>query len=260
MITTDQVRDVLSSRGNVFGAGGTKIGSIGQVYTDDQTSRPEWVTVKTGMFGAAESFVPLARARVSGTDLLVPFAKETIKDAPKVADSDGHLTQEEEAELYRYYGLDYSRSVSDSGLAGSAGHDTSGPTTDEAMTRSEERVNVGTRSEETGRVRLRKYVVTENVTQTVPVRKEKAVLEREPVAEENLDQAMAGPAISEEEHEVTLRAERPVVEKEAVPVERVRLGTEKRTQHEIVGGEVRKEQIEVDADDRGRRDRDERRN
>jgi len=252
MLDTNEVQQTLSGGGALIGAGGTKIGSIGQVYLDDQTARPEWVTVKTGMFGA-ENFVPLAHARLSGTDILVPYDKEIVKDAPKVADSDGHLTQEEEAELYGYYGLDYSESVSDSGLAGSVGQDTSGPTTDEAMTRSEERVNVGTRSEETGRVRLRKYVVTENVTETVPIRKEKAVLEREPVTEENLGQAMAGPAISEEEHEVTLHEERPVVEKKAVPVERVRLGKEQVTDEQTVTEEVRKERIEAEGDLEDRR-------
>jgi len=253
MISTKQVQDIVGAGGHVLGQDGSKIGSVGQVYLDDETSRPEWVTTRTGMFGTAESFVPLARARKSGPNLLVPFDKETVKGAPRVADSNGHLTQDEEAELYSYYGLDYSESESDSGLPGSVGHDTSGPTTDDAMTRSEERVNVGTRSEESGRVLLRKYVATENVTQTVPVRKEKAVLEREPITEENLDQATAGPSISDEEHEVTLHEERPVVEKKAVPVERVRLGKEQVTDEQSVTEEVRKERIETEGDLEDRR-------
>jgi len=127
------------------------------------------------------------------------------------------------------------------------------------MTRSEERLNVGTQTREAGRARLRKHVVTEQQTVSVPVTREEVTIDREPITDANVGEAMDGPAISEEEHEVTLRAERPVVEKEAVPVERVRLGTETRTEHETVGGEVRKEQIEVDADDRLYRDRDERR-
>jgi len=180
MISTEEVHALMSGQsiGDVLGEDGTKIGRIGQVYLDDQTSRPEWITTRTGMFGNGETFVPLARARVSGTDVVVPFDKDRVKDAPRVAESDGHLSQEQEAEL------------------------------------------VGTRSEEAGRVRLRKYVVTENVTKTVPIRKEKAVLEREPITEENLDQALDGPSISEEEHEVTLHEEQPVVDKKAVPVER----------------------------------------
>ena len=128
------------------------------------------------------------------------------------------------------------------------GHDTSGPTTDDAMTRSEERVNVGTQTREAGRARLRKYVVTENVTQTVPVSREEVRLEREPITDANYGKATSGPAISEEEHEVVLHEERPVVEKEAVPVERVRLDTETVTDQVTVDEEVRKEQIETDVD------------
>jgi uncharacterized protein (TIGR02271 family) len=117
------------------------------------------------------------------------------------------------------------------------------------MTRSEERLSVGTRAEEVGRARLRKYVVTENVTETVPVTHEEVRVEREPITDANIGAAMDGPAISEEEHEVTLHAERPVVEKEAVPVERVRLGTETVTDQETVSADMRKEQIEVDGPD-----------
>src|SRR3712207_7598050 len=131
-------------------------------------------------------------------------------------------------------------------VRGAVGHDTSGPTTDNAMTRSEERLNVGTRSEEVGRARLRKYVVTENVSETVPVSREEVRVEREPITDANVGNALDGPAISEEEHEVTLHAERPVVEKEAVPVERVRLDKETVTEQERVSSDVRKEEIEVD--------------
>ena len=116
------------------------------------------------------------------------------------------------------------------------------------MTRSEERLNVGTQTSEAGRARLRKYVVTENVTQTVPVRREEVRVEREPITDATRDEAMSGPAISEEEHEVVLHEERPVVAKEAVPVERVRLDTETVTDEVTVNEEVRKEQIETDLD------------
>jgi uncharacterized protein (TIGR02271 family) len=100
-------------------------------------------------------------------------------------------------------------------------------------------------------------VVTDTEQVQVPVSHEEVRLEREPITEANRDAAYSGPAISEEEHEVTLRAERPVVETEAVPVERVRLGKETITDTETVSGEVRKEQVEVDnpTSTRGRRKR-----
>jgi uncharacterized protein (TIGR02271 family) len=78
------------------------------------------------------------------------------------------------------------------------------------------------------------------------VSREEVTLEREPITESNRGEAYDGPAISEEEHEVTLHAERPVVETEAVAVERVRLGKETVTEQETVGGQVRKEEIELD--------------
>ncbi|HEX8487405.1 MAG TPA: YsnF/AvaK domain-containing protein [Propionibacteriaceae bacterium] len=133
-------------------------------------------------------------------------------------------------------------------MHGTVGHDTSGPTTDDAMTLSEERLNVGVQRREAGRARLRKYVVTENVTQTVPVSREEVRIEREPITDANIGNATSGPAISEEEHEVILHEERPVVEKEAVPVERVRLDTETVTEQRQVSEQVRKEQIDTDVD------------
>jgi uncharacterized protein (TIGR02271 family) len=118
--------------------------------------------------------------------------------------------------------------------------------TDEAMTRSEEHLDVGTEQVEAGRARLRKYVVTEQQTTTVPVSHEELVVEREPITEANRGDALAGPDIAEDVHDVTLHAERPIVSTVAEPVERVRLGTETVTDNEQVSAEVRKEQIEVD--------------
>ena len=137
----------------------------------------------------------------------------------------------------------------DDRTSGTKGYDVSGPETDDAMTLSEERVEVGTQKREAGRARLRKYVVTENVTKTVPVQREEVRLEREPITEANRGAAESGPEISEEEHEVVLHEERPVVEKEAVPVERVRLDTETVTDDVTVNEEVRKEKLDADVDE-----------
>jgi uncharacterized protein (TIGR02271 family) len=261
MLSTDQAQQLLGGGGNVVDNDGDKIGSIGQIFLDDQTGRPEWVTVKTGLFGGGESFVPLRDSEVSGNDVRVPFDKDKVKDAPRISDSDGHLSEEEEGTLYRYYGMgaDYDASYTtdtttdtttagyvDTDRATGAGHDTSGPDTDSAMTRSEEQVRVGTETRETGRARLRKYVVTENVTQTVPVSREEVRLEREPITDANRDEALSGGDITEEEHEVVLSEERPVVQKETVPVERVRLDKDTVTEEQRVDETVRKEEIELD--------------
>jgi uncharacterized protein (TIGR02271 family) len=257
MITEHQLNSVIGS--TAVGADG-KLGTVGEVYLDDETGRPEWATVRTGMFGTKESFVPLADADLAGDEIRLPYDKDKVKHAPQI-DTDGHLSPTEEAELYRYYGVhdgsgaaltDTTTTTGTAGYEttgnGTVGHDTSGPTTDDAMTRSEEHLAVGTQRVEAGRARLRKYVVTENVTQTVPVSREEVVLEREPITDANVGDALDGPAISDEEHEVVLHAERPVVAKEAVPVERVRLDTETVTEQQTVTDTVRKEQVELDAD------------
>jgi len=248
---------------------GDKIGKVGQVYLDDQTGQPTWVAINTGMFGNRESFAPLHSATHNGDQLVLTVDKETVKNAPNI-DDDGHLNEQEQQALYDYYASyigaggtsgtvghetggvgTTTNEFADSGEVGGPGHDTSGRNTDDAMTRSEERLHVGTERVEAGRARLRKYVVTETVTQTVPVSHEEVRIEREPITEANAGAALDGPAISEEEHEVTLHAERPVVEKEAVPVERVRLGTETVTDEHTVEEQVRQERIDVDGDGTG---------
>ncbi len=248
MISQDQAQEVLG--GTVIGSDGQKIGKVAQLYLDNQTGEPEWVTVKTGLFGSAESFAPLAQAETRDGDVHVPFDKDLVKNAPQV-EADGALSPDEEAELYRYYGYTQQDVQPEDGQTGNetVGRDTSGPTTDDAMTRSEEQLNVGTERRESGRARLRKYVVTENVTQTVPVSHEEVRVEREDITDANRDQAMSGGEITDEEHEVTLHEERAVVGKETVPVERVSMGTETVTGEEQVSEEVRKEQIETDGVD-----------
>jgi uncharacterized protein (TIGR02271 family) len=241
---------------------GDKIGSIEDVYLDRSSGEPEWVAVKTGLFGSNLSFVPIAEASSQGTDeVRVPYEKDLVKDAPNV-EADGELSPEEEQRLYQHYGRsdygDWDRTTDrtedtlgrddrfdrDRDASGTVGRDTSGPTTDDAMTRSEEELHVGTQRRETGKARLRKYVVTEEQTRTVPVQREEVRVEREPITDANVGDATTGPDISEEEHEVTLHSEEPVVEKRAVPKERVRLERDTVTDEETVSGEVRKEQIE----------------
>ena len=248
---------------------GTTVGTIKEFYLDRETGYPTWALVNTGLFGTNETFIPIADATFNGERLTLPYDKAKVKDAPNVDVNSGHLDEAEEQRLYEYYGVG---SQSASGTAGNVGtqyagtqdagdlnahgtegHDTSGPTTDDAMTRSEEQLEVGTVSREAGRARLRKYVTTEEETVTVPVRKERAVLETEPVTDGNVGNATDGPAISEEEHEVVLTEEQVNVEKTATPVERVRLGTETVTEEQTVTEEVRKEHVEAEGDVADRR-------
>ena len=227
---------------------GSRIGTIDAIYLDDRTGEPEWALVNIGLFGTRSSFVPLAQATQTGDDVRVPYDKQLVKDAPRV-DADQHLSEAEEQQLWRHYGLDYDTTDRDVTTRRRATGRGSGPTTDDAMTRSEEELRVGTAQRERGRVRLRKYVTTEQVQQTLPVRRERVRVEREPVTDANLDAATSGPALAEAEQEVVLREEEPVVEKRVVPKERVRLDKDTVTGQERVAEEVRKEQIEVQDED-----------
>jgi uncharacterized protein (TIGR02271 family) len=249
------IQDVQTWKGQtLFGPGDDKIGEIADVYLDRQSGEPEWLAVKTGLFGSNLSFVPIQDAGTGGDGVTVPYDKAKVKDAPNV-EADGELSPEEERRLYEHYGVSWGEFDYDAGHDRDrepVGRDTSGPTTDDAMTRSEEELAVGKTSRETGRARLRKYVVTENVETTVPVQREEVRIEREPITGGNVDDALDGPAISEEEHEVTLHAEEPVVEKRTVPKERVRLDKETVTDERQVSEEVRKERIEAEGDADGR--------
>ncbi|MET7596945.1 PRC and DUF2382 domain-containing protein [Streptomyces sp. NPDC005481] len=286
MITQEQIPAVLEHP--VYDADGNKIGEAKHVFYDDVTGRPEWVSVKTGLFGTSESFVPIREAVVVEEHLEVPYDKSKVKDAPNVdVDSGGHLSEAEEHRLYEHYGIAWDDAweqanqpggegwahsgtadatdtgmTDTTGMAGTTGtagtgrmegegfiaadsgmDERAGMRDDDAMTRSEERMHVGAERYETGRARLRKYVVTEEVQRTVPLRHEEVRVVREPITDANLDDSLSGPEITESEHEVTLHAERPVVETEAVPVERVRLTTEEQTENETVTGQVRHEEI-----------------
>jgi len=250
---------------------GGKIGKVTDVYLDDQTSKPEWAAVKTGMFGGHVSLVPLANASFDGEALKVPYDKDQVKNAPH-QDPAQELSPQQEAEIFDHYGVAYGgetvtaktggqgkqdsaqtgnkrqsggKGKQKSGQTGGPGQDTSGENTDKAMTRSEEQLHVGTEQTHAGTARLRKYVTTEDVTKTVPVSHEEVKVSREPITDANRGEAMSGAELSEEEHEVTLHAEKPVVNKETVPVERVKLGTETVTEEHTVNETVGKEQIEM---------------
>ena len=249
----------------VIGSDGSKIGTVADVYFDQDTNEPEWALVTTGLFGSKHSFVPITNATASGGEVRVPFTKDQVKDAPKL-DDDGELSQDEEALLAQHYGMSYSEAPSDSGLpqgGGTAmatetttqqptvGRDVSGPETDNAMTRSEEELRIGKVRRPSGLVRLRKRIVQEQVSTTVPVERQEVRIEREAITDANIGNAMDGPALSEEEHELTLTEEQVVVDKEVVPKERIRLDTETIVEERQVNETVAREEITVEGDVEG---------
>jgi uncharacterized protein (TIGR02271 family) len=246
----------------VIDRNGEKVGKIDELYLDHQSDNPAWASVHTGLLSTKRSLLPLSGARPKGEDVQVPVFKEQVEGAPSV-EPDAELSEREEIELYEYYGVPYpgegaaiTGATPSPAVSQSEGRNVSDRSTSDAMTRSEEEVHVGKAFRERGRVRLRKYVVTEEVQQTVPVRREEVRVEREPITDANLDPASDGPAISEDQHEVVLHEEEVVTTKRTVPKERVRLAKDVVTEEQQVSDEVRKERIDIDTgrggtDDRG---------
>lgn len=233
---------------------GKKVGEVGDIYTDESTGEPTWATVHTGFFGTKYSFFPLSKVEVREDELVINTTADMVKNAPHM-EADGKLEKSEERALYEYYDQEWGDDdddiideQDDDAPVGAVGHDTSGPTTDNAMTRSEEELQVGTQQQEKERVRLKKYIVTDHVQTTVPVEREEVRIEREAITDDNRDAAMDGPELSEEEHEVILTEEVPVVDKKVVPKERVRLDKEKVQDTERVESDVRKEAIDIEGD------------
>jgi uncharacterized protein (TIGR02271 family) len=214
----------------VYSQDGEKIGSVEELYVDEQTQTPEWIGLGTGFFGTKRVLVPFDGASVSGDEVTVPYSKDHVKDAPDI-DSDV-IDPETERALYAYY---------QGGRAGDADLDET--LREEAITRSEEELRVGKREEELGRLRIHKWVETEDVEVPVEVRREKARVTREPV-----DETVSDQAIGEDSLEVTLSEERPVVEKETVAKERIGIEKDVEVDQKTVEGEVRKEHVEVDDD------------
>lgn len=280
MISQEQIPDVLDHM--VLDVEGKKIGEARHVFLDDRTGLPEWVTIRTSMFGSQETFVPIHEAHLVEDHLEVPYERTKVKEAPHVDVEQGHLSEQQEHQLYDFYGIDWGTSRqrtgteearaeeaeappeagAEAGIEAGSGAAAGAPgmasaeertaegresgAEAEAMTRFEERMRVRTERHESGRARLRKYVVTEEVEQTVPLHHEEVRIEREPFTEDDVEQAGSGERLGEAQQEVVLHEDRPVTVTETVPVERVRMVPEDHVEERTVRGEVRKERIDVE--------------
>jgi stress response protein YsnF len=270
MLTDREVSAAVGS--TAYDADGGKLGTVEHFFVDDRTGSPSWVAVTTGLFGTRTSLVPVQRATLTEGRLVLPVTRDAVRSAPDVGDG-GHLGPDDEARLRRHYGLDVAGAgepawtADGRGLAPAGAVPDDEPPVDEeragrhaalpadgGMVRSEERLRVGTEQVAATRVRIVKYVVTEEVQITVPIRREEIRVEEVPLDAvdepgESLVQASAqtsprvGGGLPEE---IVLHTERPVVTVEVVPTERVRLRTEVVRGQETVTGQVQREQIVVD--------------
>jgi hypothetical protein len=217
-VSTPSVETVRGWLGRVMvDRDGNRLGEITDIYLDRETERPEWAVVRTGLFGTRSTFVPLAEAAEAGDQIQVPHERTAVKDAPNI-EADGQLSEADEAELYRHYGLDYDAVTADdrdtgggsptaekpaapvdsappgtdvtlsaepAGLAGfPVGEGVSRPFVYETPGLVEERP--GRRRREPGQVRLRRYLVTEVVTETATGQRHEVRVEAEPVNQQDV--------------------------------------------------------------------------
>lgn len=226
--------------------GGSKIGKVEDIFLDVETDRPEWALVKTGM-GSKASFVPIANATADSDAVTVPFDKAQVKDAP-AAEAGTELSQDDEAKLYRHYGMDYSEARSDTGLPEGGAPAPASGTSGDSITRSEEELSVSKHRQGAGTARLRKFVDTEQVETTVAVEHERARVTREPMKPGDTPD---GDTIGEREIEMELTEEVVDVDKRTVGKERISLGKETVSEDQTVSDEIRKERVEVEGDVEG---------
>ncbi|MGW5879624.1 PRC and DUF2382 domain-containing protein [Nocardiopsis terrae] len=294
---------------------GNNVGKINQVFLDDMTGEPSWVSVHTGLFGMKETLVPLQGARPVEEDIQVPYDKATVKDAPNV-DADRHVSPEDEALVRDYFarhGGVPRQARGDSGTAGTGTETGTGPvggaagtpmpeghgqfadrregrgdepdagraeTTpgaavgdaddplaapagrrsderlggpgspddeDVSVIRHEEQVDIGVERREGGHARMRKHVETERFDETVPLHHDELEVERRPITDPS--QVSDTGTMEEGEETFTLYEERPVVSKEEVPVEEIRVRKRDVTREEHVEGERRRERVEFEDDE-----------
>ena len=264
MADFNRIEDLANA--TAYDVNGDKVGGVQDVYVNDTTGQPDFVSVSHGLFGGGDSIVPLRGHTLENGDLHLAFAKDRIEDAPDL-DESGHLTNADQEAFYRHYGLEgvEERTKYETGAAaGAAGAGAAGAAAGERteatdanraaateqrdangeIIRSEEQLNVDKERVESGQVRLRKYVVHETETVEVPVEREEVRVTREPISE--ADRANFDGNLGEQEASVTLHEDRVDVSKESVPVEKVSLDKDTVRETEQVTEDVAKERIETD--------------
>ena len=264
MAETNRIEDLANA--TAYDVDGEKLGGVKDVYVNDTTGQPDFVSVNHGLFGGGDSIVPLRGHTLRDGELHLAFPKDRVEDAPEL-DENGHLTTEDQDAFYRHYGLEGTQDVTTyetdnrtaragaagTGAAAGAGYaagerevdaDRRDVANDDEIVRSEEQLNVSKDRVETGQVRLRKYVVNETETVEVPVEREEVRVVREPITD--ADRANYDGNIGEQEASVTLHEDRVNVSKESVPVEKVSLEKDTVQDTERVTEDVRKERFETD--------------
>ncbi len=226
----------------VYDQTGEKIGKVDDLFVDEN-DQPEYIGVKMGFLGMSSTLIPMEICTVdeAGQRINVATDKETAKNGPTF-DDDRDITPEYENEVYSYYGLQRTETTEERGAYGAY----QGETTDEdelRVQRTEEELRAGTREREAGGVQVRKRVRTDREQVEVPTRREEVTVDRVPVEGEASEAE-----IGEDEVRVPVTEEEAVVEKRPVAKEEVRIRKDVVEDTEVVEEDVRREEVEVDDD------------
>jgi len=227
----------------VYDSSADKIGDITDIYLDNVSGQPEWMTVSTGWFGTKEQFIPIAGTSRHEDGLKIGYAEATVKDAPSIDTDQDYLDPDEERRLYAHYGFDYDTTDHAKTFGGRERADDGYSYDDRTeVTLAEEQLAIDKVATEAGRIRLRKYVVTEDVDLTVPVRKQVARIVRTPAEGTGVIDG------AETVEEIVLAEEQVVVDKKVVARETVAIETDVVTGTATVSETVRKEQVDIDGE------------
>lgn len=244
-LTVSNAQALVAERAEVLAVGGDHLGTIADVFFDTGTGVPNWALIETAD-GSAARLVPLTGAEIVSTGLQLPLDRSVISASPKVSRS-GPPDPATEQSLRGHYRLDQPDEPHPDG-PGAAAETADG---DAAMILSEERLQTSTQVRPSSRVKISKRIVTEQVTQTVPVRREELRIERLPIETdsagkpEDHSSAEVDHQLEEGEYEIVLYEERIVLTRIVVPIERVRLNTHTVSEEVTVTEDLRKEQVEL---------------
>jgi len=88
----------------IYDRQGEVIGSVSDVYVDDDTGRPEWLLISTGLLPRG-SHVPLRGVERHEDGYRLPYTRDRVRSAPETDITTEELSEDDERVLYIYYGI-----------------------------------------------------------------------------------------------------------------------------------------------------------
>jgi uncharacterized protein (TIGR02271 family) len=232
----------------VYDQSGEKIGKVDDLFVDEN-DQPEYIGVKMGLLGTSSTLIPMDLVTVdeSSGRIDVSVDKDKAKSGPAF-DDDREITPEYENQVYSYYGLQRAETSVEPAAYGAYPTETTTDSEELRVQRSEEELRAGTREREAGAINVRKRVLTERERMEVPTRHEELSVERVPV-----EGAATEAEIGDEEISIPITEEEVVVEKRPVAKEEVRIRKDVVEDTEVIEEDVRREEVDIDDESTERR-------